>query len=95
MEECDQRPRRQQPWPGSLYQPTLEEASVRLLRVELFPAEGLPTRPMSGSRGMVGDVAGGMDRGEAGRCGRGKGRGKWRDARIAILDREDLVFLSN
>lgn len=36
------------------YRPTLEEASVRLLRVVLFPAEGLPTRPINGSRGMVG-----------------------------------------
>lgn len=35
------------------YRPTLEEASVRLFRVVLFPAEGLPTRPISGSRGMV------------------------------------------
>ena len=36
-----------------LYPPTLEEASVRLLRVVLFPAEGLPTRPINGSRGML------------------------------------------
>lgn len=40
-------------WLGSLYQPTLEEASVKLLSVELFPAEGFPTRPISGSRGMT------------------------------------------
>lgn len=33
--------------------PTLEEASVKLLSVVLLPAEGLPTRPMRGSRGMV------------------------------------------
>ena len=35
-----------------LYQPTLEEASVRLLRVVLFPAEGFPTSPIRGSRGI-------------------------------------------
>lgn len=35
------------------YRPTLDEASVKLLRVELLPAEGLPTRPMRGSRGMA------------------------------------------
>lgn len=35
------------------YRPTLEEASVRLFRVVLFPAEGLPTRPINGSRGMM------------------------------------------
>lgn len=35
------------------YRPTLEEASVRLFRVVLFPAEGLPTRPINGSRGMT------------------------------------------
>jgi hypothetical protein len=36
-----------------LYPPTLEEASVRLLRVELLPAEGFPTKPIRGSRGIV------------------------------------------
>lgn len=36
-----------------LYPPTLEEASVRELRVLDLPALGLPTRPMRGSRGMV------------------------------------------
>lgn len=34
--------------------PTLDEASVKLFRVVLFPAEGLPTSPMRGSRGMAG-----------------------------------------
>jgi hypothetical protein len=38
------------------YPPTLEVASVRLFRVVLFPDEGLPTRPMSGSRGMISDI---------------------------------------
>lgn len=32
--------------------PTFDEASVRLLRVVLFPEEGLPTRPIRGSRGI-------------------------------------------
>lgn len=36
------------------YRPTLEEASVKLLSVLLFPADGLPTSPMRGSRGMAG-----------------------------------------
>lgn len=35
------------------YGPTLEEASVRLFRVVDLPAEGLPTRPIRGSRGIV------------------------------------------
>jgi hypothetical protein len=33
--------------------PTLELASVRLLSVVLLPLEGLPTRPIRGSRGIV------------------------------------------
>ena len=33
--------------------PTLEEASVRLLSMVLLPLDGLPTRPISGSRGMT------------------------------------------
>jgi hypothetical protein len=33
--------------------PTLDVASVRLLSVVLFPAEGLPTRPIKGSRGIM------------------------------------------
>lgn len=33
--------------------PTLELASVRELRVVDLPLEGLPTRPIRGSRGMV------------------------------------------
>ena len=33
--------------------PTLDVASVKLLSVVLFPDEGLPTRPINGSRGMV------------------------------------------
>lgn len=37
---------------GGIYVPTLEVASVRLLSVVLFPEEGLPTRPMRGSRGI-------------------------------------------
>lgn len=36
------------------YVPTLEEASVKLFRVVLLPADGLPTSPMRGSRGMAG-----------------------------------------
>lgn len=35
------------------YRPTLEEASVKLFRVVLLPEEGLPTRPISGSRGIA------------------------------------------
>lgn len=38
------------------YRPTLEEASVRLFSVVLLPAEGLPTSPMRGSRGMLNDL---------------------------------------
>jgi hypothetical protein len=34
----------------------LDEASVKLLSVVLFPAEGLPTSPMRGSRGMLGGM---------------------------------------
>jgi hypothetical protein len=37
----------------------LDDASVRLLSVVLLPADGLPTRPMSGSRGMWDGCAGG------------------------------------
>ena len=33
--------------------PTLDEASVRLLSIVLLPLEGLPTRPINGSRGMT------------------------------------------
>lgn len=33
--------------------PTLLEASVRELRVVDLPEDGLPTRPMRGSRGIV------------------------------------------
>lgn len=51
MENSYQRPLRL--LGQGLYPPTLEEASVRLLSVELFPADGLPTRPISGSRGMM------------------------------------------
>jgi hypothetical protein len=35
------------------YLPTLDVASVKLLSVVLFPDEGLPTRPIKGSRGIV------------------------------------------
>lgn len=38
------------------YQPTLDEASVKLLSVLLFPADGFPTSPMRGSRGMAGET---------------------------------------
>jgi hypothetical protein len=47
-------------WRGLYHPPTLEVASVRLLSVVLLPLEGLPTRPMRGSRGIVmlgGEVA--------------------------------------
>lgn len=33
--------------------PTLDVASVKLLSVVDLPLEGLPTRPMRGSRGML------------------------------------------
>lgn len=39
------------------YRPTFEEASVRLFRVVLLPAEGFPTRPMRGSRPIAWQVA--------------------------------------
>lgn len=32
--------------------PTLDVASVKLFNVVLLPAEGLPTRPINGSRGI-------------------------------------------
>jgi len=38
------------------YPPTLEVASVKLFNVVLLPDEGLPTRPMRGSRGILGIV---------------------------------------
>jgi hypothetical protein len=38
------------------YPPTLEVASVKLFNVVLLPDEGLPTRPMRGSRGILGCV---------------------------------------
>jgi hypothetical protein len=37
-----------------IYQPTFEEASVRLFRVVDLPDEGLPTKPIKGSRGILG-----------------------------------------
>ena len=40
--------------PLSALSPTFDEASVRELSVVLFPDEGLPTRPIRGSRGMDG-----------------------------------------
>jgi hypothetical protein len=40
-------------WKVLCHPPTLELASVRLLRVVLLPLEGLPTRPIRGSRGIV------------------------------------------
>jgi len=33
--------------------PTLEEASVKLFNVVLLPEDGLPTRPINGSRPMM------------------------------------------
>ena len=33
--------------------PTLDEASVKLLSIVLFPLEGLPTRPINVSRGIA------------------------------------------
>jgi len=33
--------------------PTFDEASVKLLSVVDLPEEGLPTKPISGSRGML------------------------------------------
>lgn len=36
--------------------PTLDVASVRELRVVDLPEEGLPTRPINGSRGMLDDI---------------------------------------
>lgn len=38
------------------YEPTLEEASVNEFSVLDFPALGLPTSPMRGSRGIVSDA---------------------------------------
>jgi hypothetical protein len=40
-------------WKVLYHPPTLELASVRLLSVVLLPLEGLPTRPIRGSRGIV------------------------------------------
>jgi hypothetical protein len=40
-------------WKVFYHPPTLELASVRLLSVVLLPLEGLPTRPIRGSRGIV------------------------------------------
>lgn len=45
--------------PGTRYPPTLDEASVSELSVVLLPADGLPTIPISGSRGILEGVAGG------------------------------------
>ena len=44
------------------YTPTLEEASVRLFRVVLLPADGFPTRPMRGSRPIAWQVAKAQER---------------------------------
>jgi hypothetical protein len=35
------------------YQPTFDEASVKLLRVVDLPDEGFPTKPIKGSRGIL------------------------------------------
>jgi hypothetical protein len=45
-----------QRWRLRFYPPTLEVASVRLFNVVLLPDEGLPTRPIRGSRGILGSV---------------------------------------
>jgi hypothetical protein len=37
--------------------PTFEEASVKLFNVVDFPLDGFPTKPISGSLGMVADVS--------------------------------------
>jgi hypothetical protein len=36
-----------------VYPPTFDVASVKLLSVVLFPLEGLPTRPINGSLGIL------------------------------------------
>jgi len=36
-----------------VYEPTFEEASVKLFKVVLLPEDGLPTRPIKGSRPIV------------------------------------------
>jgi hypothetical protein len=36
------------------YQPTFDDASVRLFNVVDLPEEGFPTRPIRGSRGILG-----------------------------------------
>jgi hypothetical protein len=38
---------------GVVHPPTLEDASVKLFRVVLLPLDGLPTKPIKGSRGIV------------------------------------------
>ncbi len=38
---------------GVDHQPTFEVASVKLLSVVLLPLEGLPTRPINGSLGIL------------------------------------------
>jgi hypothetical protein len=41
-------------WRGCGFNPpTLDVASVKLFKVVLLPLEGLPTRPIKGSRGIV------------------------------------------
>lgn len=35
------------------YAPTFEEASVKLFKVVLLPDEGLPTKPIKGSRPIL------------------------------------------
>lgn len=36
-----------------IHQPTFEVASVKLFSVVLLPEDGLPTKPIKGSRGML------------------------------------------
>lgn len=42
-------------WRGTcgVYQPTFDDASVRLFNVVDLPEEGFPTRPIRGSRGII------------------------------------------
>jgi hypothetical protein len=39
-----------------IHQPTFEVASVKLFRVVLLPDDGLPTKPINGSRGILCEV---------------------------------------
>lgn len=39
-----------------IHQPTFDVASVKLFRVVLLPEDGLPTRPIKGSRGISSEL---------------------------------------